>query len=83
MFVVFPITSTYVCIIVIAFSKGKDQPGKVANPARGQVDREISPFAPENLVSRDGFGIIVVYGCLWSLLIYYDILIVLYHTIGA
>ena len=38
-----------------------DQPGKVANPARGQLNREnehfpVSPFAPENLVSRDGFG---------------------------
>ena len=32
----------------------------VDNPARGQLNREInislSPFAPENLVSRDGFG---------------------------
>ena len=37
-----------------------DQPGKVANPARGQLNSEIdiflSTFAPENLVSRDGFG---------------------------
>ena len=38
-----------------------DQPGKVANPAHGQLNREIEyspfPFAPENLVfSRDGFG---------------------------
>ena len=39
-----------------------DQPGnkKVANPARGQLNREInislSAFVPENLVSRDGFG---------------------------
>ena len=37
-----------------------DQPGKVANPARGQQNREIniplSPCVPENLVSRDGFG---------------------------
>ena len=36
-----------------------DQPGKVANPARGQLNREneysLSAFAPENLVSRDGF----------------------------
>ena len=41
-------------------SKSMDQPGKVANPARGQLDREInislSAFAPENLVPRDGFG---------------------------
>ena len=37
-----------------------DQPGKVANPASGQLIRENeylpSPSAPENLVSRDGFG---------------------------
>ena len=37
-----------------------DQPGNVANPARGQLNRKnnisLSPFAPENLVSRDGFG---------------------------
>ena len=37
-----------------------DQPGKVANPARGQLNRgkkkKLSAFAPENLVSRDGFG---------------------------
>ena len=37
-----------------------DQPGKVANPARGQLSHGImnislSAFAPENLVSRDGF----------------------------
>ena len=37
------------------------QPGKVANPARGQLNRKkmnisLSAFAPENLVSRDGFG---------------------------
>ena len=42
------------------YSKGKDQPGKVANPARGQLNREIniflSAFAPENFVSREGFG---------------------------
>ena len=35
-----------------------DRPGKVASPARGQLDREngisVSPFAPEN--RRDGFG---------------------------
>ena len=37
-----------------------DQPGQVANPARGQLKGKtnISPSAsgPENLVSRDGFG---------------------------
>ena len=40
-----------------------DQPGKVANPARGQLNREnecfsLSPFAFENLISRDGFSAI-------------------------
>ena len=49
----------YVCM-VITYSKGKDQPGKVVNPARGQLNREInitlSAFAPENLVSRNEFG---------------------------
>ena len=44
----------------ILYSKGKDQPGKVANPAHGQLNREnyffLSPFAPGNLVSRNGFG---------------------------
>ena len=29
----------YVCK-VITYSKGKGQPGKVANPARGQLNRE-------------------------------------------
>ena len=43
------------------YSKSKDQPGKVANPARSELKREVniislSPFAPENLVSRDGLG---------------------------
>ena len=37
-----------------------DQPGKAANPARGQLNREnnipLSPCVPENLVSRDGFS---------------------------
>ena len=37
-----------------------DQPGKVANPARRQLNREnnipLSPCVPENLVSRDRFG---------------------------
>ena len=37
-----------------------DQPDKVADPARGRLKKEneyfLSPFAPENLVSRDGFG---------------------------
>ena len=37
-----------------------DQPGKVANPARGQLNREnnipLSPYVPENLASRDEFS---------------------------
>ena len=37
-----------------------DQPGKVANPARGQLNTEnnipLSPCVPENLVSRAGFS---------------------------
>ena len=37
-----------------------DQPGKVANPARGQLNKEndipLSPCVPENLVARDGFS---------------------------
>ena len=37
-----------------------NQPGKVANPARGQLNKEknipLSPCVPENLVSRDGFS---------------------------
>ena len=37
-----------------------DQPGKVANPAHGQLNRKMnilpSPYVPENLVSRDGFS---------------------------
>ena len=35
-----------------------DQPGKVANLTRGQLNREneYSPCVPENLISRDGFS---------------------------
>ena len=37
-----------------------DQLGTAASPARGQLNREneysLSPFAPEKMVSRDGFG---------------------------
>ena len=44
----------------ITYSNGKDQTGEVVNPARGQQNSFfffcLSPFAPENLVSRDGFG---------------------------
>ena len=46
--------------MVITYSKSMDQPGKVANPARGQLHRKMNislfAFVPENLVSRDGFG---------------------------
>ena len=34
---------TYVCMyvcVVITYSKGKDKPGKVVNPSRGQLNRE-------------------------------------------
>ena len=38
-----------------------DQPGKVANPARGQLNREnntpLSPFAPENLSRETGSAV--------------------------
>ena len=42
--------------MVIIHSKGKDKPGMVANPARGQLNREnvffpVPVFAPEDLVS--------------------------------
>ena len=40
----------YVCL-VITYSKGKDQPCKVAEDIF-----PLSPFAPGKLVSRDGFG---------------------------
>ena len=47
-------------VILVILCKSMDQPGNVANPARGQLNREInislSTFARENLVSRDGFG---------------------------
>ena len=37
-----------------------DRPGKVANPARGQLSRKnnfpLSLYVPENLISRDGFS---------------------------
>ena len=42
------------------YSKIMDQPGKVACPTRGQLNRKrdisLSAFVPESLVSRDGFG---------------------------
>ena len=48
------------CIyMVIISSKSKDQPSKIFNPARGQLNRKnisLSRFATENSVSQDGFG---------------------------
>ena len=45
------------------YGKSMDQPGKVVNSARGQLNRETnisaSAFAPENLISRNGFGSLV------------------------
>ena len=53
----------YVCMCCRTYSKSMDQPGKVANPACGQltekIDISLFAFAPENLVSRDGFGSLV------------------------
>ena len=57
----------YVCMYVCMVTRIKgrvssvDQPGKLAIPARGQLNRGnfislSSVFAPENLVSRHGFG---------------------------
>ena len=47
------------CMYGHTYSKSMNQPGKVANPARGQLKKKmnisLSTFAPENLVSRDGF----------------------------
>ena len=46
--------------MAITYSKGEDQPGKVANHVCGQLNREdyisLFPFEPENLVSRDRLG---------------------------
>ena len=46
--------------MVITFRKGKDQPGKVANHVRGQLNRENKYFPVPvrvcELVLRDGFG---------------------------
>ena len=55
-----PDYSMYVCMYGHHIQQSMDQPGKVANPARGQLNREnnipLSPCVPENLVSRDGFS---------------------------
>ena len=49
-----------------------DQRGKVVNPARGPLNKEneyfLSAFAPESLVSRDGFGSPVPVSLLISIL---------------
>ena len=55
------IVCMYVCMYGHTYSKSSmDQPGKVASPARRQLNRENeyfpSAFVPENLASRDGFG---------------------------
>ena len=58
------ISSMYVCMYVCMYGhhiyRSMNQPGKVTNPARGQLNREnnipLSPCVPENLVSRDGFS---------------------------
>ena len=43
-----------------SYSKRTDQTGKVANPARCQLNRKtdfsMPALASQNLVSRDGFG---------------------------
>ena len=48
-----------VCMYGHTYRKSVDQPSKVTSSARGQLNRKmnssVSAFAPENLVSRDGF----------------------------
>ena len=56
-------TAMYVCTVHY-LQQSKDQPGKVANPARGQLWTGnififVSSFAPENLSFRDRFGRLV------------------------
>ena len=50
----------YLCMVITCSRVWINRPGKVANPARGQLNREnnipLSPCVPENLVSRDGFS---------------------------
>ena len=46
----------YVCMVTHS-SKSMDQPGKVANPARGQMNKENEYFpVHENVMSRDDLG---------------------------
>ena len=42
--------------MVITYSKSMDQPGKVANPARGQLNRENEHSPVPVRASRDGFS---------------------------
>ena len=50
------------CMYGQPFQQSMDQPGMVANSARGQLNRgkkgkkSLSPFAPENVVSPDRFS---------------------------
>ena len=50
----------YVCMVTHIIARLWINPGKIANPTRGQLNREndisLSVIAPEKLVSRDGFG---------------------------
>ena len=50
----------YYCIVAHPCSKSMDQPGKVANPNCGQLNKKneyfLVAFVLENLVSRNGFG---------------------------
>ena len=39
--------------MVITYSKGKDQSGKVANPAYGQLNREKVPHSRLRILSRE------------------------------
>ena len=64
-----------------------DEPGKVANPARGQLKREIdislSSLVPDNLVSRDRFFVcpvprhlVTTYNRVWMNRVRFPILLV-------
>ena len=62
--VILVILCMYVCMYVCMYGhhicQSLDQPGKVANPARGQLNRKMNislfAFAPDNLVLREGFS---------------------------
>ena len=48
----------YLKFMVITYSRVCINQVKFVSPARGQLNREMNiSFAPENLVSRDGFGL--------------------------